>query len=533
MPGTPTYPGVYVEEIPSGIRTIAGVATSITAFLGRAVRGPVNVATTITSYADFERTFGGINHDFPMSYAVRDFYQNGGKRAVIVRLVGKNAAAATANKDGGLTLRAANQGTWGNNLRYLCDNIAVKGDSGELFNLQIFELVGPDKLAVHREVIRNVSCNKDAKRRVDRVLQIESEIVRAVEPTDNAQPEVYDTIPSDQQSLKEKLKTLDANLGKDSEKLGASHFKSGEDSDTGDKTGLAALDSTDLFNLLCIPPDNLTGDIPKDVYSEALSYCMHRRAMLIVDPPSDWKNNELIASGLKSDPRTKLGELNLQGSNACNAILTYPRIRQTDADPDYSGQLDTFAACGMIAGIIARTDATRGVWKAPAGLDASLNGIHSLAVKLTDEENGILNQVGINCLRSFPAAGNVVWGARTMDGDDQLGSEWKYIPVRRTALYIEESLYRGTHWAVFEPNDEPLWAQLRLNIGAFMNDLFRQGAFQGRSPRESYFVKCDKDTTTQNDINRGIVNVVVGFAPLKPAEFVVIKLTQIAGQIET
>jgi phage tail sheath protein FI len=127
----------------------------------------------------------------------------------------------------------------------------------------------------------------------------------------------------------------------------------------------------------------------------------------------------------------------------------------------------------------------------------------------------------------------VVWGARTLRGADQLADEWKYVPVRRTALFIEESLYRGTQWIVFEPNDEPLWAQIRLNVGAFMNSLFRQGAFQGITPKDAYFVKCDKETTTQNDIDRGIVNIIVGFAPLKPAEFVVIKLQQIAGQIQT
>jgi phage tail sheath protein FI len=151
---------------------------------------------------------------------------------------------------------------------------------------------------------------------------------------------------------------------------------------------------------------------------------------------------------------------------------------------------------------------------------------------MTDAENGLLNPLGINCLRTFPVYGRVVWGSRTLRGADAAADEYKYIPVKRTALYIEESLYRGLKWVVFEPNDEPLWAQIRLNVGAFMNNLFRQGAFQGKTPREAYFVKCDKESTTQNDINLGIVNIVVGFAPLKPAEFVIIKLQQMAGQIQ-
>jgi uncharacterized protein len=162
-----------------------------------------------------------------------------------------------------------------------------------------------------------------------------------------------------------------------------------------------------------------------------------------------------------------------------------------------------------------------------------VRNVPELEDALTDAENGALNPLGINCLRSFPIFGNIVWGARTLEGADQQASEWKYVPVRRTALFIEESLYRGLKWVVFEPNDEPLWSQIRLNVGAFMQNLFRQGAFQGRTPREAYFVKCDSETTTQNDINLGIVNIVVGFAPLKPAEFVILKLQQMAGQIVT
>jgi len=202
-------------------------------------------------------------------------------------------------------------------------------------------------------------------------------------------------------------------------------------------------------------------------------------------------------------------------------------------DPLRENRLEEFAPCGAVAGVFARTDAQRGVWKAPAGQDATLFGVRALAVNLTDAEQGQLNPLGVNCLRSFPVSGNVIWGARTYRGADQLASEWKYIPVRRLALFIEETLYRSLQWVVFEPNDEPLWAQIRLNIGAFMQNLFRQGAFQGRSPREAYLVKCDRETTTQTDINMGVVNIVVGFAPLKPAEFVIIKIQQLAGQIAT
>jgi Bacteriophage tail sheath protein len=251
--------------------------------------------------------------------------------------------------------------------------------------------------------------------------------------------------------------------------------------------------------------------------------------MLIVDPPVEWGGNGVDA--LLQDPGGELAKIGLAGTDARNAAIYYPRV--LESDPAREGQPFTYPPCGIIAGIMARTDVQRGVWKAPAGLDAAINGIQGFDVELDNDENGALNQYGINCLRSFGVAGRVVWGARTMRGADRLADEYKYVPIRRLALYIEETLYRATQWVVFEPNDEPLWAQIRLNVGAFMHTLFRQGAFQGTTPRDAYFVKCDKEVNPQNDIDRGIVNIIVGFAPLKPAEFVVIKLQQMAGQIET
>ncbi len=212
------------------------------------------------------------------------------------------------------------------------------------------------------------------------------------------------------------------------------------------------------------------------------------------------------------------------------AAIYYPWVRVPD--PLNNGKLASFPPSGMIAGLYARTDSSRGVWKAPAGTEATLLGVRGVDYLMTDMENGTLNPHGVNCIRIFPVYGPVCWGSRTVSGDDQIASDYKYVPVRRLALYIEESLYRGTKWVVFEPNDEPLWAQIRLNVGAFMHNLFRQGAFQGQTPSDAYLVKCDKETTTQNDINLGIVNILVAFAPLKPAEFVVLQIQQLAGQIQ-
>jgi len=184
-----------------------------------------------------------------------------------------------------------------------------------------------------------------------------------------------------------------------------------------------------------------------------------------------------------------------------------------------------------MAGVYSTTDSNRNVWKAPAGTEATLSGVQKLVYTMTDAENGELNPLGLNCLRSFPIYGFVSWGARTLAGADAMASEWKYVPVRRFALFLEESLYRGLQWVVFEPNADPLWAAIRLNVNAFMQTLYRQSAFQGTTPAAAYFVRCDSTTTTQADIDAGVVNVIVGFAPLKPAEFVVLQIQQIAGQL--
>ena len=290
-----------------------------------------------------------------------------------------------------------------------------------------------------------------------------------------------------------------------------------------DREGLWALEGADLFNMLCIPPFERDTDVDDATWAIALGYCKTRRAMLIVDSPSAWATPAAVTHATSG-----VDGLGLRDENA---VLYFPRLKM--ADPLQENRLEEFAACGAVAGIAARTDASRGVWKAAAGQEATLLGVRGLSYKMTDGENGVLNPLGVNCLRTFPVVGHVVWGARTLEGADRLASEWKYLPVRRLALFLEESLYRGTQWVVFEPNDEPLWAQIRLNVGAFMHGLFRQGAFQGTSPRDAYFVKCDSETTTQNDINLGIVNILVGFAPLKPAEFVIIKISQIAGEIQT
>jgi uncharacterized protein len=301
-------------------------------------------------------------------------------------------------------------------------------------------------------------------------------------------------------------------------------FVSGEEynlfiGDRSKREGIYALEEVDLFNILCLP--GITPDSNSGILTDAGAYCKERRAFLIVDATSGLSADQMytaMAGQGSTITKTEYG------------AIYYPWVNI--ADPLNNGKPRLSPPSGTMAGVYARTDSTRGVWKAPAGTDATLVGVLSAEKVLTDPQNGILNPHGVNCLRVFPVYGPVAWGSRTLRGDDQLTSEYKYIPIRRLALYIEESLYRGTKWAVFEPNDEPLWAQIRLNVGAFMHNLFRQGAFQGATPRQAYLVKCDSETTTQNDIDLGIVNILVAFAPLKPAEFVILQIQQLAGQIQ-
>ena len=293
------------------------------------------------------------------------------------------------------------------------------------------------------------------------------------------------------------------------------------------QTGFYALEPVDLFNLMVIPRDEALGDADmRTLWGRAATYCKRHRAFLIVDPPSTWTNASTGLPDVVQDPSMVSDLRGALGSAKDHAAVFYPRLHLKVA-----GVTRVLGAGGAIAGLMARTDANRGVWKAPAGIEAGINNIGGLNVVLNDSQNGVLNKKGVNCIRALPNGSVVNWGARTLDGDDDTGSEWKYVPIRRFALFLEESLYRGTRWAVFEPNDEPLWANLRLNINAFMFSLFRQQAFQGSSPQEAYYVRCDRSTTTQDDRNKGIVNIEVGFAPLKPAEFVVIKIQQMAGEL--
>jgi phage tail sheath protein FI len=502
MPVTPTFPGVYIEEIPSGVRTITGVATSIAAFAGWAPRGPTDRAQLILSWQDFERNFGTDTRS-NLAYSVYHFFANGGSQAYVIRLLAANAKIAGVTIDGKLNVTAKNAGDWANTYAI---STRVSSFDASRFTLNVLQVVNSVENVA--ETFSNLSMDPNNAQFVAKLVSDQSEFVNVAIAGGATTPPANTATPSP------KLGSGTPGAPGDLLAPDTADFETAllPVSGTG---GLFFLDRIDLFNLLVVP-----GESKATVIQALQKFCRDRRAFLVADSaPADTLTT--LTPGPKTD---------MTGADSINSALYFPWV--IAPDPFQGNLLRAFPPSGFVAGVYARTDAERGVWKAPAGTDASISGATGLTVNLTNAENGVLNPQAINVLRNLPVYGNVVWGARTLQGNDQRGSEWKYVPVRRLALFLEESLYRGTQWVVFEPNDEPLWAQIRLNIGAFMQDLFRQGAFQGRTPKDAYFVKCDKETTTQNDINNGIVNIIVGFAPLKPAEFVIIKIQQMSGQIQ-
>jgi phage tail sheath protein FI len=653
---TVSFPGVYIEEVPSGVHPIVGVATSIAAFVDAFPRGALNSAVEVLSFADFERAFGGLATSTEASYAIQQFFLNGGTDAWVVR-TGDTAVLSAAkqmlmekaggtgkkivNVSAGRRVRGASvadPGSWGNFVRAEVDyDVALAPGStqsfDELFNLMISEISpSPGRVTTLRtETYRNLTMREGVTNNALWVVNESSKIVQLDRggadaiPADPSgfRPAATGTLgnaiaatltpPADGSKIKvnsgagDKTATINrpttidlptyvgylqsaiqaadptdpliagatvrlipanatgtqlrflvvAGRGGDTfdptKKIKISNdtgtvadtlgltagpndqqitLKNGADATAAptsgvlrgsraQKTGLYALEDVDIFNILCVPAaaDASIDDSNFDaIISEYEAYCDERRAFLLVDIPASVNSPSDMQAWM-----TKHATLRDR-----NAAVYFPRTLSSDALN--GGRLRNSPPSGTIAGLFARTDGERGVWKAPAGTEATLRNVSALPYVLTNRENGLLNPLGINSLRTFPVFGNVAWGSRTLAGADALASEWKYVPVRRTALFLEESLYRGTQWVVFEPNDEALWAQIRLNVGAFMQNLFRQGAFQGSSPREAYLVKCDSETTTQDDINLGIVNILVGFAPLKPAEFVIVKIQQLAGQ---
>jgi uncharacterized protein len=642
---TVSYPGVYIQEVSSGVRPIQAAGTSTAAFVGVAERGPIGEARRIFNFTEFQTIYGGFLNDHYLAHAVFQFFNNGGAQCYVVRVAHDPKVADVTVQDrastagDSLTLSAISPGAWGNALE-----VAIRpatADPDNAFDLDVLESnpgqarprllesfsglsmnprspsyvaavvntlskhlrvtpntanthviagfivgtpqPGPGALLGARQRKLRISMHGDGFQVVDlteplanadlsKLEQIRGALqtaIRGIVPLRASTPvEAYTdstvtlTGPDNNQlriasgaaRVESTVEVLDAEdplenaagplgfdprarrvngsaelrpldtaadstylLGDAAKKDPVSDVHPGTDGSTpGDDDYIGAFKQLDTildFSLLAVP-----GIGSEAVVDAGMNYCRNR-------PLSDCF---FIADMMRHDDTLTDAEAwrdSIKTPNSYGAVY-FPWLLMLD--PNGSPEPIMAPPSGFVAGIYAQTDTRRGVWKSPAGVQANVAGAVGLVTELTDVQQGGLNThpKSVCVVRRFPGTGIVVWGARTLSSDP----EYRYIAVRRMAIFLRVSIFNGVQWAVFEPNDEPLWSQLRLNLNAFMMTLFRQGAFQGSTPDQAFFVKVDAETTTQADIDNGVVNILVGFAPLKPAEFVVVKISQKAGQ---
>lgn len=643
-----TYPGVYVEEVPSGVRPIAAVSTSVAGFIGVAEKGPTEETVKVFNFTEYQNRYGGFLPHSYLSHAVLQFFNNGGTQCYIRRVVGANAAPANiVLKDRGtspqnsLTIAASSEGAWGNRLavvikdgtnnpgnefnllvhdqdelppletfanlsmvssapnfvetvtassKYIRVTVnqgnpnintqagtsrgagppqalgpgktrlriningdgfqevnlqtAVGGDPGQVANLNPANIAAAITFVVRGLTKLRGSTDQNAFGNFTCALEGNALLLTSGVPGPSSAVTVAPAAtPNQDASSLLRLGQLQG--GQESLGIAATRprlhpsstpptnyyllgdnaaptaqvtsVQEGLDGDLvlTDQQYIAAFpgfDDKDDVSLLAVP-----GIGSSAVVGAGMNYCANR-------PLSDCFFIGDMTQEDDTDTEAKQFRDAITPKNSYGAVYM-PWVRTLDPTGQSSEPL-VIPPSGFVAGLYARTDGRVGVWKAPAGTSTALGGAVGLAVNLTDVQQGNLNPINVNVIRQFAGSGVVLWGARTITADP----EWTYIPVRRMAILLRVSIYRGIQWAVFEPNDDDLWASLRLNINSFMMNLFRQGAFQGATPSQAFFVKCDNETTTQDDINLGIVNILVGFAPLKPAEFVVVKISQQAGQ---
>lgn len=535
MPVTPTYPGIYIQELPSSTHTIVPAPTSITVFVGYThpfkTRFPKQ-AIQIFSFTDYVREFGGLYASglvpADVAHAVNQFFINGGSNAYVVGipfnvsggpevppipLLGLQALPAlqpvSFTVPGSNIVFTAREPTDQNPIKVTISN--QRPATPSTLALADVTLAYGKRSEVYRNV--TISGSPTGSQHMETVIGTTTNPVSTlvtVAPTSAgyrlpiAQTDLYE-FPLATDLTKITLATSSNDFIEIFE----------QDSD---------LDKVSIFNLLVLP-----GVADNSIWSAALAFCERKMAFLIMDPP-------LKAAADLSNPSLPTMESLMNGGTiprSTNGAIYFPYLQSTNPVNSQPIQLPP---SGYVAGIYAKTDQNRGVWKAPAGLETVLlntTGVVSTG-RMTDMRQGTLNQIGVDVLRTFPGVGTVIYGARTLHGadNDAAFQQWKYVPVRRMALFIEQTLYRNLTWAVFEPNDEPLWIALRRSVENFMLSLFNQGAFQGSKPSQAFQVKCDSSTTTQDDIDNGKVNILVAFAPLKPAEFVIVQIAQLAGQAQ-
>jgi phage tail sheath protein FI len=510
----PNYssPGIYVEEASSGVKPIAGVGTSVGAFIGIAEKGVIGKAVLVTNWSQYVSEFGGFLPNAYLAYAVYNFFAEGGTICYVVRAASNDALPASAvvkdNKADKavdlIKISARSEGDWGNRISYEIDKSTNKQDLG--FKLTIMyteassfsdEYVGEEVTGQIVEVFDNLLLTNLEKKINDVSSFVNVKVLVPLTSPDNM----------------EKYPLLNAKKP-EALKDGKNGISSIEYLDSTNQTiGIHAFDTVDEINIVAAPD---IADLPgsRGIILEMLKYCSLRGdCFFVADPP-----HGLSVSSVK-DFKEGAGDYTGNSFNSSYGALYYPWVFVNDP---LTGKKKLIPPSGSIVGTYAYVDSTRGVHKAPAGTtDGYLDTVVGVEKIVTKGEQETLNPLGINVIRSLPD-GICVWGARTLSSD----SEWRYINIRRLMMYIEESVDKGSQWVVFEPNDPSLWGKVKRNLSAFLTRVWRDGALYGSTQEEAFFVKVDEENNPEATRDAGQLFIDIGVAPVKPAEFVIIRIGQ-------
>ncbi|MBX5463504.1 MAG: phage tail sheath family protein [Steroidobacteraceae bacterium] len=489
--------GIEIADPRGSTRAIARAPTAIAAFVGRTLKGPLNRPVSVASFAEYTQVFGGLWQPSTVSYAVEQFFENGGREAYIVR-VANGARPPTITLPAGshrLTLSGLNPGSR-EFLRASVDYDGIADSEADRFNLVVQRVrAAGSELIEEQEIFRRLSVREDSGRFVADVL-CDSHLVRVVGEVPPQRPDRSVRHP---------------------ESPVVGYVSSNADGDDGgpitdydvigsaaEGTGLFALQSVS-FNLLCIPPLTREQDVGLSTLMIAARFCRNQHAMLVVDPPSAWQSASEALEQLRRWP-----------FRSENALMYFPRVVALDR---LRGRHETFGSCGAAAGLIARSDETWPVWAAAEGEEGILRPGLRPACMVSEPERMRLAQAGVNTLLSVRSSQRATASPRTLAAGSSGSADWKYLSARRLALFVTASIERGTRWLLFEPNAEPAWARAREQVTTFLDELDQQGAFAGSMPEESYFVICDERVNPPETVAEGKVKLLFGIAITRPGDF--------------
>lgn len=490
-------PGVYVEETSSGAKPIEGVGTSTGAFVGVAEKGPIDEAVLVTNWTQFVENFGSFSSDSYLAYSVFQFFNEGGTKCFVVRAASSDAAAASVTLQDStpantLLVEALGKGTYGNNLSVSVEN----GTDADTFKLTVMN--GEDIVESHDNLVMSETDVDDNPN------------INFIEKRINGKSKWISVDIDGEGFTKERPKNVAATSlsgGNNGSTLAQSDAIGTES----DKRGIHAFDVVDEINIVSIP--DMAGD--RGTILAALSYCENRKdCFFVADPPLGLETMNVKAF------KEGTGDYTGNAFNSSYGALYYPWIKVYDP---LTNEGKFTPPSGAIVGTYSHSDVARGVHKAPAGtVEGYLNSVTGVKKIVTKGEHDVLNPVNVNVIRSFPGTGICVWGARTVSAD----AEWKYVNVRRLFMFLEESILKASQWVVFEPNDPALWGSVKRNITAFLTRVWRDGALFGKTAEEAFFVKIDEENNPPEVRDAGQLIIEIGAAPVKPAEFVIIRISQ-------